>query len=36
MAGECGDSWQTMPRGIAIGMLLAVPFWLALAVWLLW
>lgn len=31
-----GDHWLKLPRGIVLGVLLAIPFWGALAVWLLW
>ena len=34
--GEEAEDWAKLPRGIVIGILLAIPFWVALAVWLLW
>ncbi len=30
------DVWRRLPRGIAIGTLLAVPFWIVPLAWLLW
>jgi hypothetical protein len=30
------DAWLKLPRGIAVGLLLAAPFWALLMVWLLW
>jgi hypothetical protein len=29
------NAWRKLPKGIALGVLLAIPFWVALAVWLL-
>ena len=29
-------AWRRLPKGIALSMLLAVPFWLALIFWLVW
>jgi len=31
-----GASWRNLPRGIAFGMLLVVPFWITLVVLALW
>jgi hypothetical protein len=35
-AGQDGDAWLRLPTGVVVGLLLAIPFWVALMVWVLW